>query len=70
VNDDKPHEVSVIRRAGKLWIASDGAAVSPTAPDPYIFTTLPALTIGTSACTTVTPAAGHAVIANVCLTEP
>jgi len=70
VNDGKPHAVDVIRKSGKLWIASDGAVVSPMTPDPYTFTTFSSLAVGTSACTGVTPAAAYAVIANVCLTEP
>lgn len=70
VNDGKPHKVDVIRMGGKLWIASDGAVVSPMTADPYTFTTFSSLAIGTSACTAATPAAAYALIADVCLTEP
>jgi hypothetical protein len=70
LNDGKSHQVDVIRGGGQIWIAADGAVVSPMTPDPSTFTTLSSLAIGTSACTGVTPAAGHAVIAGVCLTEP
>jgi hypothetical protein len=70
LNDGKLHLVDVMRRAGKIWIAADGAVVSPMTPNRYTFTTLSSLAIGTSACTGVTPVAGYAVIADVCLTEP
>jgi hypothetical protein len=50
VNDGVPHEVRVCRKAGHVYVFSDGALVKD-AENATSFTTLPALATSTTTCT-------------------
>jgi hypothetical protein len=70
VNDGQPHTMAVGRTGGAIWTSTDGVIRSSLTPDPSAFGTFPALSIGSTSCSSETPMGGHGTISDVCITMP
>jgi hypothetical protein len=69
VNDGNPHHVQAGRAGGELWVQVDDTPMSPLVADTNALGTLPALVIGTDACsTTAAPLVGS--LTDLCITRP
>jgi len=69
VNDGIPHRVLVARVNGQLSLSRDGIVDSMLTPDPTVFDVLPALAVGTDACSTDIALEGNGSITDLCITH-